>query len=400
MLRMLSSALATVRSVSFCVVSKNLHGICLGDGFFPSAGFRHHSSAVPTNVGSNGYVWSLSPSGTSSSFLYFGSPNVYFTSVYRAFGFILRCVQELTWDLFGDGFFPVAGFRNNSTGASTTVGANGYYWSSSVSAQYSWWLEFQSSYAFMYAYSRSRGFALRCVQAFTGSVSGWFFPAAGYRSREAGTPSAVGSNCNVWSSCVSGTVAGYAYFSDPVVCLQFGSRGYSLSLRCVQAFTGSVSGFFFPSAGYRTLETGTQVSGGSWGVYCASSPMGISGCYLELQPATCYLRFNHRSFGFSLRCVQAFTGSVCREVFFPSAGYRHIASGTPTNVGAEGFVWSPICVDASGFRLVFNRSLIASEGSYRAFGFSLRCVQEFARNLFRDSSSRLRDTVLIRRECR
>jgi len=59
---------------------------------------------------------------------------------------------------------PVAGYRNNSTGALTNVGSNGNYWSSTVSGTNARYLSFASSDAYMNASNRAYGFSVRCIK--------------------------------------------------------------------------------------------------------------------------------------------------------------------------------------------------------------------------------------------
>ena len=59
---------------------------------------------------------------------------------------------------------PVAGYREYSTGALTTVGSHGFFWSSTVSGTSARSLRFYSSNAFMYANYRAYGFSVRCIK--------------------------------------------------------------------------------------------------------------------------------------------------------------------------------------------------------------------------------------------
>ena len=59
---------------------------------------------------------------------------------------------------------PVAGYRNNSTGALTNVGSNGNYWSSTVSGTNARNLNFNSSNANMNSNNRANGFSVRCIK--------------------------------------------------------------------------------------------------------------------------------------------------------------------------------------------------------------------------------------------
>jgi len=61
-------------------------------------------------------------------------------------------------------FFPAAGYRDYSGGSLSTVGSNGYYWSSTPNgSEYACNLGFQSGYAYMADNWRSYGFSVRCV---------------------------------------------------------------------------------------------------------------------------------------------------------------------------------------------------------------------------------------------
>ena len=70
-------------------------------------------------------------------------------------------------------FFPTAGFRANMTGVLTSVGFEGQFWSASPFVDAACGLLFRAADLFLpVGSSRTHGRSLRCVQAFTGSVSG------------------------------------------------------------------------------------------------------------------------------------------------------------------------------------------------------------------------------------
>jgi hypothetical protein len=58
------------------------------------AGYRHHSNGLLSGVGTYGYCWSSTVSGTSSRFLDFSSSNAYMNVFYRANGFTVRCLKN------------------------------------------------------------------------------------------------------------------------------------------------------------------------------------------------------------------------------------------------------------------------------------------------------------------
>ena len=69
-------------------------------------------------------------------------------------------------------FFPTAGFRLDSSGASMSIGSNGYFWSLSPFGSDAMYLLIDDGRPCLFAYYRTRAFSLRCVQAFARLL--WF----------------------------------------------------------------------------------------------------------------------------------------------------------------------------------------------------------------------------------
>ena len=68
--------------------------------FLPAAGYRNNSSSTMNLVGTNGFYWSATPSGTTSAyFLYFYSTNAYTYNLNRNNGFTVRCVTNLKQEI-------------------------------------------------------------------------------------------------------------------------------------------------------------------------------------------------------------------------------------------------------------------------------------------------------------
>ena len=62
-------------------------------------------------------------------------------------------------------FFPAAGYRNSTTGALTSPGANGYYWSATVTGTNAYNLNFNSGNIYLgNTGNRAPGFSVRCVK--------------------------------------------------------------------------------------------------------------------------------------------------------------------------------------------------------------------------------------------
>ena len=60
----------------------------------PVAGYRQFSNGALSNVGSYGYYWSSTVSGTNARSLLFSSSNASTLSRFRAYGFSVRCIKE------------------------------------------------------------------------------------------------------------------------------------------------------------------------------------------------------------------------------------------------------------------------------------------------------------------
>lgn len=66
------------------------------------------------------------------------------------------------------------------------------------------------------------------------------------------------------------------------------------------------------------------------------------------------------------------------KAFFPASGYLHPFSGMLYRVGNYGYVWSLSATGGGACSLYFNAAgvLDLRAGSYRAYGFPVRCIQE------------------------
>ena len=62
----------------------------------PVSGYRNYSSGDPFDVGSGGFYWSSSVSGSSARFLYFYSSSAALSSSNRAGGYAVRCLKNLS----------------------------------------------------------------------------------------------------------------------------------------------------------------------------------------------------------------------------------------------------------------------------------------------------------------
>ena len=60
----------------------------------PVAGYRNYRTGALANVGSHGYYWSSTVSGTTACFLRFSSSNATMGASNRAYGFSVRCIKE------------------------------------------------------------------------------------------------------------------------------------------------------------------------------------------------------------------------------------------------------------------------------------------------------------------
>ena len=64
-------------------------------------------------------------------------------------------------------------------------------------------------------------------------------------------------------------------------------------------------------------------------------------------------------------------------VFFPASGFRYYSDGSLSRVGSHGYVWlSSANSQRTAYYLLFSSSSVYPQSSYRAYGFSVRPVQE------------------------
>lgn len=74
--------------------SNNAAGAFASPLKLPVAGRRSYSNGALTNIGSYGFYWSSTVSGTSARLLYFYSSNAHMNSFFRAYGFSVRCIKD------------------------------------------------------------------------------------------------------------------------------------------------------------------------------------------------------------------------------------------------------------------------------------------------------------------
>jgi uncharacterized protein (TIGR02145 family) len=75
--------------------------------------------------------------------------------------------------------------------------------------------------------------------------------------------------------------------------------------------------------------------------------------------------------------VGVFTFPDGFKVEFPAAGYRNYSTGTLPYIGSNGYYWSYSPNGGNGYTLHFNSGNVnPSSNSYRANGFSVRCIAE------------------------
>ena len=75
-------------------VSNDAYGAFNSPLKLPMAGYRYFSSDSLFDVGSFGYYWSSTVSGSFARCLFFNSSNAYMSSNLRAFGRSVRCIKD------------------------------------------------------------------------------------------------------------------------------------------------------------------------------------------------------------------------------------------------------------------------------------------------------------------
>jgi len=69
-------------------------------------------------------------------------------------------------------------------------------------------------------------------------------------------------------------------------------------------------------------------------------------------------------------------GAIASPLKLPAAGRRSSSGGSPYDVGTIGYYWSSTVYDTFAWNLYFFSANAGMSDNYRAFGFSVRCVQD------------------------
>ena len=69
---------------------------------------------------------------------------------------------------------------------------------------------------------------------------------------------------------------------------------------------------------------------------------------------------------------------IASTIWYPASGYRYSLDGALRNVGTNGYYWSVTPDSSNAYYLGFsNNGGVSPTSSYnRAYGFSVRCLQE------------------------
>ena len=65
-------------------------------------------------------------------------------------------------------------------------------------------------------------------------------------------------------------------------------------------------------------------------------------------------------------------------IWYPASGYRHLYDGFLSTVGLIGYYWSASPDSNDAYNVYFNDDSYVnpSASNYRAYGYSVRCLQE------------------------
>jgi hypothetical protein len=156
-------------------------------------------------------------------------------------------------------------------------------------------------------------------------------------------------------------------------------------------FIGVVT--FYPAAGFRWPTSGAFNHMGYEGDYWGCMVSGVLSYHLWLNSSVVSpaALSNGRAYGFPVRCVQnlllfklccyfhwveddlVLIGVVTS---YPASGFRNATTGALSYMGSDGDYWSSAVTDANAYSLYLTSTLVYPKGSsYRAYGLSVRCVQ-------------------------
>ncbi len=171
----------------------------------------------------------------------------------RAYGLLVRCVQEFAWIQSGLGLLPVCGVVPPGVGS---VCECRFLWLLLVVVRFDAVFLVVGIPGGVRLRAREQSFARLCG-ALCPSVYDLFretFPSAGFRSSDAGVVAGVGSQGVIWSFALSGGDGSRLVFLGSYSCLSAVNRTFGFGLRCVQEVTWMV---FLPVCGFSGHHDGS-----------------------------------------------------------------------------------------------------------------------------------------------
>jgi uncharacterized protein (TIGR02145 family) len=375
------------------------------------AGNRSHSSGTLYDVGSYGYYWSSSVSGSYSRYLNFTSSAAYMLDNYRAGGFTVRCIKDAsaipaTLGTINCGSSSITGTLTSGTAASGvsasvpyTGGNGGSYTAQTISSTGVTGLTATLSSGILANGSGSLSFAISGTPSTSGTAS--FALTIGGQSCTftisvgvnlvalypansvfcASGPTAIVDVTNpttgkIWMDRNLGASQVATSSTDAASCgdlYQWGRRADGHQCR-TSATTATLSSTDTPASGnFITINSGnfdwrSPQNANLWqGVNGVNNPCP-SGYRLPTE-----IELNAERLSWSQNNS---VGAFASPLKLPMAGYRLDSNGSLLNVGTGGYYWSSMVSGTNSRNLGFSTSDAGMNGSSRAVGLTVRCLKD------------------------
>jgi uncharacterized protein (TIGR02145 family) len=365
----------------------------------PVAGGRNGSDGSLAVVGSFGYYWSSTLSGSNARFLGFNSSAAWMSTNGRAIGFSVRCIKDASVALTTPIVTPTIGTytfsgapqgpttaSNTGTGTSYTfsyAGVSPTVYAASASlptaaGDYTVTVTVAADGNFTSATSVATAFTIAIVTPTypAGSV----FCASGATTIVDVTNPATGKTWmdrNLGATQVATSSDDANSYGD---LYQWG-RGSDGHQCRTSSTTTTESAVDQPADGnFITSSTGdwrSPQNDNLWlGVNGINNPCP-TGYRLPTSTELEAERNNGGAGFWGTGSVQNnAAGAFASVLKLPMAGYRDYSNGSLSNVGSFGVYWSSTIGGTNARRLGFNSSTAPMDTNYRAFGFSVRCLKD------------------------
>ena len=349
----------------------------------PSAGYRNDYTG--SLYGGGGYIWAINVDDTKSGNFHFNGGNVAWNSVYRAFGFSVRCIKNTTPADIVPPVITIIGATAMSVlindtysdaGATAVDNVDGNLTATTTDTVDTYTL---GDYTITYTATDSAGNVAKAVR--TVSVINPIIH--------------NGTSYGIVNSPYTGRIWLDRNLGAPQVCTSFndpfcygdyyqwgrnfdGHQESNSSTTATQAtdVTTVGHGDFITSSGTYSYDWARAIDGtGTTRSIKWSATDGSSVCPIGFRVPT---RAEYEAELFDVGSAEITNNTDAFDSFlkFPSAGYRDNISGALTAHGSWGFMWASSVYSSTSYHVRFVSNDAYTSLNFRANGLSIRCIKD------------------------